>query len=57
MEQSLACESDTRAINQEVSSPFMESEGSLPHSKEPAANLTNMEGFAKTFTPLLRCET
>ena len=57
MEQSLTCESDTRAINQEVSSPFMEREGSLPHSEEPVANLTNREGYAKTFASVLRRET
>ena len=57
VEQSLTCESDTRAINQEVSSPFVEREGSLPYSEEPFANITNMKGFAKTFAPVLRCET
>lgn len=57
MQQSLTCESDTRAINQEVSSPFMEREGSLQHSEEPAAHLTNREGYAKTFASVLRCGT
>ena len=51
MEQSLTFESDARAINQEVSSPFMEREGSLGHSEEPAANLTNRKTLQRHFRP------
>lgn len=57
MEQSRTCESDTRAINQEVSSPFMEPQGSLPRSEEPSANGSNMEGFAQTVASVLKYDT
>jgi hypothetical protein len=51
MEQSLTCESDTRAINQEVSSPFKEREGSLPHSESLPRTLLTGKALQRYLRP------
>jgi len=51
MEQSLTCESDTWAINQEVSSPFKEREGSLPHSESLPRNLLTGKALQRYLRP------